>query len=95
MAAGPDRSPGEVRLEIESERAQLAGAVDTLRDEVGKATNFAAKLRQNLPVLAAGALGTGFVLAGGIGATARLLARRSREGHERARLGRFSLVDRD
>jgi len=90
-----DRSAAEVRREIESERAQLASAVDALREEVGKATSVAAKLRENLPGLAAGALATGFVLSGGIGATARFFARRSREGRERARLGRFSLVDRD
>jgi hypothetical protein len=45
--------------------------------------------------VAAGALGAGFVLAGGIGATMRLLARRSREGHEKARVGRFSFIKRD
>jgi hypothetical protein len=46
-------------------------------------------------VLAAGALGAGFLFAGGIGATMRLLARRGREGREKARFGRFSFVDRD
>jgi hypothetical protein len=35
------------------------------------------------------------VLAGGIGATLRYFARRGREGHERARVGRFSLRDLD
>ncbi len=95
MAAQPERSPDEVRRDIESERSQLATAVDTLRDEVQKATDVSSALRGKLPVLAVGALGAGFVLFGGIGATARLLARKSREGHERARLGRFSLVDRD
>jgi hypothetical protein len=35
------------------------------------------------------------VLAGGIGATARYFARRGREGHERARLGKLSLFKRD
>ena len=43
---------------------------------------------------AVGALGAGFLLAGGIGATARLLMRRGREGRTKARLGPFSLVDR-
>jgi hypothetical protein len=46
-------------------------------------------------VAAAGAVGAGFILAGGIGATMRLFARRGREGKEKARLGRFSFVDRD
>jgi hypothetical protein len=95
MAAQPERSADEVRRDIESERSQLATSVETLRDEVQKATDVASTLRGKLPVLAVGALGAGFVLWGGIGATARLLARKSREGHERARLGRFSLVDRD
>jgi hypothetical protein len=95
MAAQPERSADQVRRDIESERSQLATAVDTLRGEVQKATDVASTVRGKLPVLAVGALGAGFVLFGGIGATARFLARKSREGHERARLGRFSLVDRD
>jgi hypothetical protein len=35
------------------------------------------------------------VVAGGIGATMRMFARRSREGKEKARFGRFRIVDRD
>ena len=96
MASVPERrSPEVVRREIDSERTQLAHAVDALREEVGKATDVASKVRANLPAIAAGALGAGFLLAGGIGATARLLARRSREGHEFARFGRFVVIDRD
>jgi hypothetical protein len=41
------------------------------------------------------ALSAGFLFAGGVGATMRLLARRGREGETKARFGRFSLVDRD
>jgi uncharacterized protein DUF3618 len=88
------RTPEEVRRDIEAERERLASAVDELREEVGEAANVTAKLRAKLPVVAAGALGAGFVLAGGIGATARLLMRRGREGRTKARLGPFSLVDR-
>lgn len=95
MAAGNTRTPEELRLQIEAERDQLATAVDTLRAEIGEATNVGAKLKAKLPAVAAGALGAGFVLAGGIGATMRLFARKSREGTERARFGRFRLVDRD
>jgi hypothetical protein len=57
-------------------------------------TSIAEKLHANLPVVTAGALGAGFLLAGGIGATMRFLARRSREGRERARFGPFSFVER-
>ena len=88
------RTPEEVRRDIEAERERLASAVDELREEVGQAADVTAKLRGKLPVVAAGALGAGFVLAGGIGATARLLMRRGREGRTKARLGPFSLVDR-
>jgi len=96
MAASTNhRSPEEVRREIETEREQLAEAVDSLRSEIGEATDIGAKLRSNLPVVAAGALGAGFFIAGGIGATMRLLARRGREGTTKARFGRFSFVDRD
>ena len=63
------RSPDVVRREIEIERQQLETAVEQLRDGLGR----------KLPVVAAGALGAGFFLAGGIGATMRFLARKGRE----------------
>jgi hypothetical protein len=85
-----NRSTDDVRREIESERQQLAEAVDELRS----AADVNKMLRPKLPVLAAGAAGLGFFLAGGIGATMRLLARRGREGRTKAKAGRFSLVDR-
>ena len=84
----------ELRRELHDEREQLAEAVETLREELGEATNISAKLRSKLPLVTAGALGLGFVVSGGIGATARLLMRRGREGDEKAKAGRFSLVDK-
>jgi hypothetical protein len=95
MAGSNSRTFEEVRREIESERDQLAGAADTLREEIGEATNIGAKVRSNLPAVAVGALGVGFLLAGGVGATARLIFRRGREGETKAKLGRFRFVDRD
>ena len=95
MAAGNSRTPEQIRHELEAERGRLADAVDTLRAEVKEATDIGSKLRGNLPAVAVGAAGVGFFLAGGIGATMRLLARRGREGKEKARFGRFSFVDRD
>jgi hypothetical protein len=80
MAGSNNRTLEQVRRDIESEREQLAGAAETLREEIGEATNIGAKLRANLPVVAVGALGAGFLLAGGVGATARLIFRRGREG---------------
>ena len=93
--AGNSRTLEQVRKEIETERDQLADAVDILRTEIGEATDVGAKLRSKLPVVAAGAVGAGFLVAGGVGAVMRLLARRGREGRTRSRFGRFSVVDRD
>ncbi len=95
MAAADSRTPEQVRSELEAERERLANAVDTLRAEVKEATDIGSKVRANLPVVVAGAVGAGFFLAGGIGATMRLFARKGREGKEKARFGRFSFVDRD
>ena len=92
--AGNSRNAEQVRREIEDEREQLTGAVDSLRSEIAEATNIGAKLRAKLPIVAAGALGVGFVLAGGIGAGMRLVARHGREGRTKARFGRIS-IDRD
>ncbi len=94
MATVNGRTPEQVRHEIEAEREQLAEAVESLRAGLGQATDIGGQLRARLPIIAAGALGAGFVLAGGIGATMRFLARKSREGEERARVGRFRLVHR-
>jgi len=91
MAGANGRTPEQVRLDIEAERNRLAAAVDDLR--AGMDVN--AKLKDKLPVAAIAALGAGFVISGGIGATMRLLMRRSREGHEKARFGPFALIDRD
>jgi Protein of unknown function (DUF3618) len=69
--AEAEQSPESVRREIEFERERLAHAVDSLRG--------AAKVTVNVPALAAIAFGAGFFLAGGIGATVRLVFRRGRE----------------
>ena len=91
MAEANGRTPEQVRLDIEAERERLAGAVDDLR--AGMDVNTI--LKDKLPIATAAALGVGFVVAGGIGATMRLVFRRGREGTEKARLGRFTIIDRD
>ena len=93
--ADNSRTPEQVRLEIEGERDQLTGAVDSLRTKIGEVTDVRAKLRAKLPMVAAGALGAGFVLAGGIGATVRLFMSGTRESRTQTRFGRFSVGDRD
>ncbi len=79
MASSNGRTAEVVRRQIESERTELAHAVEGLRAGLGEATDIAGKLRANLPIVAAGALGVGFFVAGGVGATMRFLARKGRE----------------
>ena len=69
------RTPDQIQQELAAEREGLSAAVDNLREEA----NVGRKLKAKLPVAAASALGAGFFLAGGIGATVRLLFRRGRE----------------
>jgi len=89
------RSVEDIRRDLEQERGELATAAESLRETVGDATNITGKMRARLPAVAAGAAAVGFLLAGGVGATARLVFRRGREGTTRARLGRVRIVDDD
>jgi len=86
--ASTARTAQDVRRDIAREREELADAVDELRGDL------ASDIRSKLPVAAAGAASVGFVLAGGIGATMRYLARRGRERDEKARVGRFRILRR-
>ncbi len=70
------RTPADVRRELDEERDQLAGAVEDLRREVHEVTDVKKRLRKNLPLATAVALGAGFLLAGGVGATFRRFTRR-------------------
>jgi hypothetical protein len=77
--SGAARSPEEIRASIEANRAGLAVAVETLRGEVTKATDWRAHLRAHKRELIIGAAVTGFVVGGGIAAfTGLLTGRRNR-----------------
>ena len=85
------RTAADVKADLARERDQLAGAVEELKSELHEATDVKGKLKKNLPAATGAALAAGFVLAGGIGATMRFIARTSRESHEEARVGRWSI----
>ena len=68
------RTVEQVRREIDEERRELASAVAELRREMRLGRTARSQV-----AIAAVALAAGFVLAGGIGATVRLLFRRGRE----------------
>jgi hypothetical protein len=72
------RTPEEIRAAIEANRAELAIAVDTLRGEVVKATDWRAQLKAHKRDVIIGAAVAGFVVGGGIAAfTGLLTGRRS------------------
>jgi hypothetical protein len=94
MAVTEPRGESDVRQAIRQERHLLADSLDELRGELHEATDLGAKLGGVLPLAVVAAIAAGFVLGGGIGATVRLLLRRSREGAVKAQAGRFAIVDR-
>ena len=75
--SGP-RSPEEIRASIEANRAELAVAVETLRGEVAKATDWRSQLKAHKREVIIGAAVTGFVLGGGSAAVTGLLTGRRR-----------------
>jgi hypothetical protein len=89
------RAEEQLRKDIDAERERLAAALDELRSSISDAADIGGRLKSKLPLAAGAAASVGFVLAGGVGATARYFARRGREGHERARVGKLSLFQRD
>jgi hypothetical protein len=82
------RAEEQLRKDIDAEREQLATALDELRGSIGDAADIGGKLKSKLPLVAGAAASMGFVLAGGVGATARYFARRGREDHSRLSLFR-------
>ena len=73
------RTPALVRHEIAVERDALARSVDRLRGQLGEAADVRRQIGSRARVLAPASFAAGFVLAGGIGATTRYLARQVRE----------------
>jgi hypothetical protein len=67
------RSPEEIRASIEESRTALGDSLGRLRDEVTELTDWRARLRRHQAELIVGAAVAGFVLAGGLGGTFRLL----------------------
>jgi hypothetical protein len=70
------RSPEEIRRAIEANRVELGQAVERLRGEVTKATDWRAQLRRHQREVVIGAAVAGFVLGGGIAAFTGLVTGR-------------------
>jgi hypothetical protein len=72
------RSPDEIRASIDQNRQELGTAVERLRVEVVKLTDWRAQLRRHEPQVLIGAGVAGFVLGGGIAALGALTFGRKR-----------------
>ncbi|HEY2005377.1 MAG TPA: DUF3618 domain-containing protein [Solirubrobacteraceae bacterium] len=77
------RSPDEIRASIEQNRHELGTAVERLRVEVVKLTDWRGQLRKYEPQVLVGAGVAGFVIGGGVAALGALTFGRRR----RKRLG--------
>jgi hypothetical protein len=78
------RTPEEVRASIEQNRHELGTAVERLRVEVVRLTDWRSQLRRYEPGVLIGAGVAGFVLGGGVAAIGALTFGRRR----RKKLGR-------
>jgi hypothetical protein len=72
------RTPEEIRDSIERNRQELGTAVEQLRVEVVKLTDWRGQLRRHEPQVLIGAGVAGFVLGGGIAALGALTFGRRR-----------------
>jgi hypothetical protein len=70
------RTPEEIRRSVEANRADLGLAVENLRGEIVKATDWRSQLRTHKREVVIGAAVAGFVLGGGIAAVTGLLTGR-------------------
>jgi heterodisulfide reductase subunit A-like polyferredoxin len=83
MAAGAQRTPEQIRADIEQHRKELGEAVDRLRAEVKRATDFRSVIVQNQQKVLIGAAVTGFVIGGGIAGVTGVLRRGKRKKKRR------------
>jgi uncharacterized membrane-anchored protein len=70
---GAARSPEEIRRSIEANRAELGIALERLRGEVQRATDWRSQLQRHQQQVVIGAGVAGFVLGGGIAGLIGLL----------------------
>ena len=79
----PARRPEEIRDSIERNRRELGTAVEHLRVEVVKLTDWRAQLRKAEPQVLIGAGVAGFVIGGGIAALGALTFGRKKRRQQR------------
>jgi hypothetical protein len=70
------RSPEEIRRDIEQHRRELGEAVNRLRTDVKRATDWRSQVVQNQQKVLVGAAVAGFVIGGGIAVIPRIFRRK-------------------
>jgi hypothetical protein len=71
-----NRTPEQIRSNIEATRQELAFSVNDLRSKVTEITNWRKQLADNREAALATAAVAGFVIGGGVAATVSLFRRR-------------------
>ena len=75
MSGTTQRSPEEIRRDIEQHRRELGEAVDRLRGDVQRATDWRGQIVRNQQKVLIGAAVAGFVIGGGIAVIPRIFGR--------------------
>jgi len=83
MAATGQRTPEQIRADIEQHRRELGDAVQRLRAEVERATDWRSQIVRNQQQVLIGAAVAGFVIGGGIAGVTGLLRRSGRKKKKR------------
>ena len=76
MSAGAQRTPEEIRANIEEQRKELGAAVERLRGEVKEATDWRGFIQRNEQKVLIGAAVAGFVIGGGVAGVTGLFRRK-------------------
>jgi hypothetical protein len=76
--AATQRTPEQIRADIEQHRRELGESVQRLRAEVERATDWRSQIVRNQQQVLIGAAVAGFLIGGGIAGVTGLLRRRRR-----------------
>ncbi len=76
MSGTTQRSPEEIRRDIEQHRRELGDAVSRLRADVQRATDWRSQIVKNQQKVMIGAAVAGFVIGGGIAVIPRIFGRK-------------------
>ncbi|HEX2084461.1 MAG TPA: DUF3618 domain-containing protein [Solirubrobacteraceae bacterium] len=75
MSGTTQRSPEEIRRDIEQHRRELGDAVNRLRGDIQRATDWRSQIVRHQQKVLIGAAVAGFVIGGGIAVIPRIFGR--------------------